>query len=564
MKRKTLKFLAGLLSIMLIIPFISTIKFNVNAESNPYGKYQTISGVTTVRCTWYAWQQAYDNTGVALPNFGNAKNWYSSAQNSGYSVGEIARENSIAVWTNSGYGHVAYVVSVNGSTMYVNEGGMTNTDGSAYNGDGIINGSKCNSTVGSKKSNYSSSILVGFIYLNASDVTLECLKDKNTIEETNAVLWGQVNKPSSYAVTEIGIFIRKKSDTYANGWSKFETPSKNYVGSTYMQPYFNMNSELGLTLTAGTEYCYQFYAVVNGKEYYSSEETIKTNGTHNHSYGAWNTVTAATCTSAGSRKRVCSCGDTQTETIPATGHTPGDWIIDREAQIGVAGSKHRECTVCHTMLETETIPSLEKPVTPPDETAPQIIIGSKKVRPGGMVDVNIALKNNPGIASLKLKVSFDSDLTLTNITYNDSIGGSSQLPQTMDSPVILNWYNGAANSNGDFTFVTLTFNVAETAQVGYKNITLSYDPDDVYNIDENNIEFAVIDGNIEVISYIPGDINGDDKVNNKDLTRLFQYLSNWDVEVNEAVLDVNGDGKVNNKDLTRLFQYLSNWDVEIF
>ena len=61
-----------------------------------------------------------------------------------------------------------------------------------------------------------------------------------------------------------------------------------------------------------------------------------------------------------------------------------------------------------------------------------------------------------------------------------------------------------------------------------------------------------------------GDINGDASVNNKDLTRLFQYLSDWDVSVEEDALDVNGDGAVNNKDLTRLFQYLSDWDVEIF
>ncbi len=68
---------------------------------------------------------------------------------------------------------------------------------------------------------------------------------------------------------------------------------------------------------------------------------------------------------------------------------------------------------------------------------------------------------------------------------------------------------------------------------------------------------------LTILAYVPGDINSDGTVNNKDVTRLFQYLSDWDVNVNEAALDVNADGAVNNKDLTRLFQYLSDWDVEI-
>ena len=72
------------------------------------------------------------------------------------------------------------------------------------------------------------------------------------------------------------------------------------------------------------------------------------------------------------------------------------------------------------------------------------------------------------------------------------------------------------------------------------------------------------EGVIPVVTYIPGDINGDVEVDNKDLIRLFQYLSEWGVEVNEPALDVNGDQAVDNKDLIRLFQYLSEWGVEIF
>ncbi|MBR3475217.1 MAG: hypothetical protein IKH34_09175 [Oscillospiraceae bacterium] len=42
-----------------------------------------------------------------------------------------------------------------------------------------------------------------------------------------------------------------------------------------------------------------------------------------------------------------------------------------------------------------------------------------------------------------------------------------------------------------------------------------------------------------------------------------RYLKGAAVEVNEAALDVNGDGKVNNKDLTRLQRYVKGADVEL-
>ena len=61
------------------------------------------------------------------------------------------------------------------------------------------------------------------------------------------------------------------------------------------------------------------------------------------------------------------------------------------------------------------------------------------------------------------------------------------------------------------------------------------------------------------LPYLPGDINGDGAVNNKDVVYLFRYVSGdlEDSEVVELALDFNGDGKVNNRDVTRLFWYVS-------
>ena len=78
-----------------------------------------------------------------------------------------------------------------------------------------------------------------------------------------------------------------------------------------------------------------------------------------HSYTK-TVLSNATCTTAGTVKYTCSCGDFYTETIPATGHKSSGWIVDKTASIGVKGSKHRECTVCKKVLETAEIPALSR------------------------------------------------------------------------------------------------------------------------------------------------------------------------------------------------------------
>jgi len=185
--------------------------------------------------------------------------------------------------------------------------------------------------------------------------------------------------------------------------------------------------------------------------------------------------------------------------------------------------------------------------------------------PGDTVTVKIDIKDNPGVSSIQLDVAFDeSVLSLKSVEYNTAMGGQSLPPQKMKNPATLTWVSPFQNYNGDATFATLTFVISADAEEDTVSpITVTYDPNNIYNMDEDNIPCDVVDGSVKVLSCVPGDINGDQLVNNKDVTRMFQYIAKWDVEVNEPALDTNGDGYVNNKDLTRLFQYIAKWDVEL-
>lgn len=175
---------------------------------------------------------------------------------------------------------------------------------------------------------------------------------KNNITNTNAIIYGEVDKPTSYPVTKIGIRVRVDGGTYENGWSKYDNTSRTYVGSTYMCPCYDMNKELNLTLTHSTKYFYKFYAVVNGKEYWSPEGSFTTTGSH--SFGPWVTTKPATCTESGVQTRSCSCGKTETQTIPATGHSYEAWSTTKAPTCTDSGIQTRSCTKCGD-TQTQTV-----------------------------------------------------------------------------------------------------------------------------------------------------------------------------------------------------------------
>ncbi len=68
-----------------------------------------------------------------------------------------------------------------------------------------------------------------------------------------------------------------------------------------------------------------------------------------------------------------------------------------------------------------------------------------------------------------------------------------------------------------------------------------------------------------LVSYTPGDLTGDDRINSLDGLMLMRYLNGWSnlsIASPEA-MDVNADGKVNSLDGLLLMRHLNGWNVQL-
>ena len=188
---------------------------------------------------------------------------------------------------------------------------------------------------------------------------------------------------------------------------------------------------------------------------------------------------------------------------------------------------------------------------------------------GSEVNVKLSLEGNTGISSVGVVLTYDTSiLTLKDMEFNTAEMGGSAVKPPLKSPCNLNWVNGTENFEGEsVTFATLTFQISEDApDNSVAELKISYDPSNIYKIIDGGFEdvpLTVVNGSVTVYPCKPGDINGDNTVNNKDASLLMQYLAGWDVAVNEQALDTNGDSSVNNKDVSLLMQYLAGWDVSL-
>ena len=87
----------------------------------------------------------------------------------------------------------------------------------------------------------------------------------------------------------------------------------------------------------------------------SNGNSQNNNQDHTHLFEEWQTAKKATCTEDGTKIRYCSCGEMQTQTISALGHTEViDALVDATCSAtGLTEGKH--CSVCNTILVEQKV-----------------------------------------------------------------------------------------------------------------------------------------------------------------------------------------------------------------
>ena len=193
-----------------------------------------------------------------------------------------------------------------------------------------------------------------------------------------------------------------------------------------------------------------------------------------------------------------------------------------------------------------------------------------KLYTGSQFTVPVLIENNPGIISIKVAVHYDpAVLELVEAEGVDFAAGENgnglSFGPTEKAPFYINWVDALATTDNKTNGVlaNLTFKVKSRPESGSAALSLTFDADDIFSTEFQPIEFTATGSDVTIEAFLPGDVDGNGKVNMKDQGLLQQYVAGWDVEIIEAAADVDGSGKINMRDQGLLQQYVAGWDVTL-
>ena len=131
------------------------------------------------------------------------------------------------------------------------------------------------------------------------------------------------------------------------------------------------------------------------------------------------------------------------------------------------------------------------------ETPYTLTVSSPEALPGETVEVDVSVKNNPGIAAGALTPVYDNTvLELIDVKRDRTV---------FDGPIVLTASNkvvfaNSENEMSDGVLFTLVFRVLPTAKNGESEVTLKYEKGDLVNINEYNLNFEIESGSVGINS----------------------------------------------------------------
>lgn len=182
--------------------------------------------------------------------------------------------------------------------------------------------------------------------------------------------------------------------------------------------------------------------------------------------------------------------------------------------------------------------------------------------PGDRVDVNVNIKNNPGILAATLKVEYPAGLILVDSDNGEAFSELTMMtPGRYNSPAVFSWdaQDVSEDSAIDGTILKLTFEIAENVENGeVLPIKVTSQRGDVYDADLNLIDIVYKEGAVQVIGYTPGDVNNDHRINASDIILTRRHIvGGYNVKINEDAANVNNDGRINSMDVTLMRRYIA-------
>ena len=197
----------------------------------------------------------------------------------------------------------------------------------------------------------------------------------------------------------------------------------------------------------------------------------------------------------------------------------------------------------------------------------QITAGEAYGAPGTTISLNVVIDTNPGIGGLLLDLEYPEELTLTAVTSGQALSALDfSSPTQLASPCKLLWDSLDGESTETGILLTATFEVSKDAVPGKDYaVSVSCSHGDAVSGNMEPVQVTTTAGAVHVIEFLPGDVNGDGRINGTDVSLLRRYIAGgYNTTINEYAADVNADGRRNGTDVSWIRRYIAGgYDVTL-